>query len=224
MSDIIATLRAIIREELSRYRGTELGIVTQVFPRDSSAADNNHQVNVRLRASGVELQHAPVVVGRSGFSVLPVSGDLVVISFVDGDINAPIVLGAVYDSDSQPPVGEAAEILYQPSEDQDSSTRRVYIELPSGSKLTLDDDTLHLETGGTELTIERDGDVTIKSAAKLTLQAQGDISIEASGNLSLSAQQDLSLSGMTATLQGQSGATVKAPQVTLSGITGFSPS
>ena len=31
MSDLIATLRAIIREELSRYRAPELGVVTEVF-------------------------------------------------------------------------------------------------------------------------------------------------------------------------------------------------
>jgi uncharacterized protein involved in type VI secretion and phage assembly len=181
-------------------------------------------VNIRLRRSGAELQRAPVVVGRAGISVLPRSGDLVVVSYVDGDMNAPVVLGSLYDSDSQPPVAKAAEAVYMPTEDQDASIRRFYMELPSGSKLTVDDDTVHLESGGTEVTIARDGDVTVKSAAKLTLQAQGDISIEAGGKLSLSAQQDVSVKGISVTLEGQSGATVKGPTVTLAGMTQFSAS
>jgi hypothetical protein len=94
-------MRAIIREELSRHRGTELGIVTEVFARDSESGDNNHQVSIRLRSTGVELQRAPVVVGRAGFSLLPRSGDLVVVSYVDGDMNAPVVIGSLYDSESQ---------------------------------------------------------------------------------------------------------------------------
>jgi phage baseplate assembly protein gpV len=224
MSDLIATMRAIIREELSRHRGTELGIVTEVFARDSESGDNNHQVSIRLRSTGVELQRAPVVVGRAGFSLLPRSGDLVVVSYVDGDMNAPVVIGSIYDSESQPPVGNATETVYQPTEDQDSSTRRFYMELPSGAKLTIDDDTFHIESGKTEVIVARDGDVTVKSASKLTLQAQGDISIEASGNLNLSAQQNVTVKGMASTFEGQSGATVKGPSVTLAGMTQFSAS
>lgn len=223
MSDLMVTLRAIVREELSRHRGTELGIVTQVFAMGDSS-DNNHQVNVRLRSTGVELQRAPVAVGRAGFSVLPRNGDLVVVAFVDGDVNAPVVLGSLYDSDSRPPAGKEAETVYMPPEDQDSSTRRFYMELVSGTKLTIDDDTVHIESGSTEVIVKRDGDVTVKSAGKLTMQAQGDISIEASGNLTLSAQQNVDVKGMAATVEGQSGATLKGPTVTLAGMTSFSPS
>jgi phage baseplate assembly protein gpV len=224
MSDLIATLRAIVREELSRYRSTELGIVTEVFARDSDSGDNNHEVNIRLRSSGVELQRAPVVVGRAGFSLLPRSGDLVVVSYVNGDMNAPVVLGSLYDADSQPPVGKPEETVYQPAEAQDSSIRRFYMELPSGSKFTIDDDTVHLESGNTEITITRDGDVTVKSAAKVTVQSQGDISLEAGGNLSLSAQQDVKITGVSAILEGQSGATVKGSSISLAGITQFNAS
>jgi hypothetical protein len=98
------------------------------------------------------------------------------------------------------------------------------MELPSGAKLTIDDDTFHIESGKTEVIVARDGDVTVKSASKLTLQAQGDISIEASGNLNLSAQQNVTVKGMASTFEGQSGATVKGPSVTLAGMTQFSAS
>ena len=38
MSDIIATLRAVVRDELARVRAPEIGIVTEVFPRDSDSS------------------------------------------------------------------------------------------------------------------------------------------------------------------------------------------
>ena len=50
MSDLIQTMRAIIREELTRTRMPELGIVTEVFAHDSGSSPNNHQVSVRLRS------------------------------------------------------------------------------------------------------------------------------------------------------------------------------
>ena len=62
MSELIEILRAVIHEELTRYRLPELGTVTKVFPKEDDSSDGNHQVNVALRGSGVELQRTPVSV------------------------------------------------------------------------------------------------------------------------------------------------------------------
>ena len=71
MSDMVDIIRAIVRDEMARRRSPELGLVTAVQSRDSDGSDNNHQVNVRLRASGVELQRVPVAAARLGLSLLP---------------------------------------------------------------------------------------------------------------------------------------------------------
>jgi uncharacterized protein involved in type VI secretion and phage assembly len=220
MSDVVTMLRAIVREELTRHRSPELGIVTEVFPGDGDA--NNHQVNVRLRSTGVELQRAPVAVGRLGFSMLPEVDDLVLLAFVNGDVNAPVVIGSIYDSDRQPPQAGPLETVYQPFGEEDSSIRRLHVELPGGSTLTLDDDKLQIEGGGTKVVIERDGDVTVKSAGKITIEASGDITLDAGGNLQLSAQQNVTIKGLSSTLEGQAEAKVKSPAVTLAGMTSFS--
>jgi uncharacterized protein involved in type VI secretion and phage assembly len=224
VSELIDTLRAIIREELTRHRLAELGIVTAVFPKDSDGSPNNHQVNVRLRSSSIELQHVAVAVGRAGLSLLPREGDLVVVAFVNGDINAAVVLGSIYDSQLRPPKGNPLDVVYQPPDDEDSGVRRFHLELPNGNLITIDDDKVHIESGGTEVTIARDGDVTVKSAAKVTLEAQGDIVLDAGGNLQLSAKQNVTVKGLNATLEGQAQAKVKGPQVALAGMTDFMPS
>lgn len=225
MSDVIETLRAIVREELSRHRMPELGVVTDVFPGSGNGGPDNHQANVKLRGSGVELQRAAVAVGCAGMSVLPRKDDLVMVAFDGGDLNAPVVIGSVYGSKTHPPTGGPLEVVYQPGEDEDSSIRRIHIELPSGNLVTFDDEKLTVTCGGTELVVNKDGDVVIKSAAKVTIEAQGDIELTASGNLKLEAQQNVNIKGgVGATLEGTASATVKGPQVSLAGTTNFSPS
>jgi uncharacterized protein involved in type VI secretion and phage assembly len=225
VTELIDTLRAIVRDELARRRAPELGVVTAIHPRDADGSDANHQAHVRLVATGVELQYVPVAVGRLGLALLPQVGDTVLIVFVHGDLNAPVVVGSLYDAQVQPPVAKAGEVVYTPSDaGGDASLRRLQIALGSDVTLTADDENLKLVLGGTELTIAKDGDVTITSAAKLVVKAQGDISFEAGGNLDLKATGNATLSGASTTVEGQGSAKLKGPSVTLAGNTQFSPS
>jgi uncharacterized protein involved in type VI secretion and phage assembly len=224
VSDLIHTLRAIIREELARQRLPELAIVTEVQSRDSDDGDGNHQVNARLRSSGLELQRVPVAVGRLGLSSLPCVGDLVMIAFSQGDLQAPVVLGSVYDDSHRPPVGKPEETVYQPPDAGDASIRRFHLELPSGSLLTIDDDNVTIESGGTEVVIARDGDVTIKSAAKVTVESSSDMTLKSGGKLALEATGDVVIKGANATVEGQGSAKIKGPSLSLAGNTQFSPS
>jgi hypothetical protein len=111
MTGLIPTLRAIIREELTRCRMPELGVVTSVFAKEDDSGDGNHQVNVTLRGSGVELQRVPVAVDRAGWSSLPRAGDLVVVAFLEGDLNAPVVLGTIYDNTLRPPKASPLDLV-----------------------------------------------------------------------------------------------------------------
>lgn len=224
MTDLIDTLRAIIRDELSRHRSPELAIVTEVSPRTGDDSEGNHQVHARLRQSGVELQHVPVAVGRLGLSLLPQVGDLVLIAFVGGDANAPVVVGSLYDDSHHPPVAEAPEAVYLPPDDSESGIRRLHLELPSGTTITVDDDNVLIESGGTQITVARAGDVTIKSPGKIALECDGDMALKASGNLDLEAAASITLKGASATLEGSGSTTVKGPSLTLAGNTQFSPS
>lgn len=225
MSELIDTLRAIVRDELARRRTPELGVVTAVHARDAESSDANHQVHVRLLVSGVELQYVPVAVGRLGLAMLPQVDDTVLVVFVQGDLNSPVVVGSLYDAAIAPPVAKAGELIYQPSDaGGDASLKRLHLALGSDVMLTADDENLTIKLGGSELTIAKDGDVTITSAAKLTIKTQGDTTFEASGNLELKAQGNLTISGLATTVEGQASVKVKGPLVGLAGNTQFSPS
>lgn len=224
MTTLIPTLRAIIREELTRYRMPELGVVSSVFSKEDDSGDGNHQVNVTLRGSGIELQRVSVAVERAGWSALPRVGDLVVVAFLDGDLNSAVALGTIYDNTLRPPKAAPLDVVYQPPDDEDSSVRRLHLELPGGCTITYADDKLTVVSGGTEIIVEKDGDVSVKSAGNVKIESQGDISLEAGGNLTMKAQQNVSVKGMATTVEGQSSTTVKGPSISVAGMTSFSPS
>ena len=135
-----------------------------------------------------------------------------------------MVLGTVYDNTLRPPKAAPLELVYQPPDDADSSVRRLYVELPGGSSINYGDDKLTVTSGNTEVIVEKDGDISIKAAGNVKIESQGDITLEATGNLSMKAQQNLSLKGLQVTFEGQASSTVKAPTISLNGITSFNPS
>ncbi len=225
MTDIVTTFRAVVREELFRSQLPELGVVTAVWPMSSEGGDDNHQVDVRLRQSGVDLQRVPVCTARIGISCLPRIDDLVLVVFEAGDLNAPVVVGSLYDELHQPPVAEAAELVYRPAEAEDASLRRIHIELPSGLQITVADDRVSIEAGGTRLSIAQDGDVELHAAGNLTLSADGDVTIDAGGAIEASAATEATWkAGTQAALEGGAEAKVKGPTIGVAGSTQFTPS
>lgn len=221
----MSALRAIVRDEMSRVRQPELGKVTRAYAREDDSNDGNHQVNVQLCASGVELQRVPIVVSRAGWSTLPNEGDLLLVTFVGGDLNAPVALGSLYSDQAHPPVAKAHEVVYLAPDEDDSSLRRMHFELANGNTFTIKDETLEVVMGGTTLTLNKDGDIEIKSAGKVSISSDGDLSIKSSGSIAIEAQSNLSLKALSsATLEGTASAKVKGAQVSLAGITQFSPS
>ena len=147
-----------------------------------------------------------------------------VVGFANGDLNAPIALGCLYDDQSHPPVAQDREVVYQPPDPSDSSVRRIHVELQSGATLTLDDDKLSIALGDSSVVINQDGDVAIKSKGKVTLSAESDIEIEANGSLKLSAQSQVTIQGSTVSVAGQGQAELKGAIVSIAGTTQFSPS
>jgi hypothetical protein len=90
----------------------------------------------------------------------------------------------------------------------------VYLELPKGNKLLVDDDKLVLEMGKTKLTINNDGDVQLDAAGKLTISAKGDAEIKTQGSLKLDAGGDVNVGGNNVSIKAQAGATVEGSATT----------
>jgi uncharacterized protein involved in type VI secretion and phage assembly len=229
VSTLIDTLREIVRQEMDARRQPELGLVLEVFPGDGG--EGNHQADVRLRQSGLTLRRVPVAVARPGVSLLPRVGDPAIVVFLGGDLAQPVVIGSIYSSDEQPPEAGPLEAVYLPSDAEESGVRRVHLQTPSGGTVTLDDETLSVVLGGTEMVIAQDGDVTIRAAGSISLAADGDVSIEAGGSVSVTARQDVKIEAQAnfqakataaASLESSASGKLKAANLTIAGLVNFS--
>jgi phage baseplate assembly protein gpV len=197
---LLETIQKIIREELGQIRTSELAIVQAQHPHASDSDQDNYACTVKLRNSEIVLKQVPVATPRIGTVSIPAVGDLVLVNFINGDINAPIITNSLYNDVDRPPVNEAGQAIWHlPLGAGDSDA--VHAELHSGDRreLTLqlgdgisinirDDDPvieLTVDSGKASIKIDRDGAITLKSSSSIQIEGSSDINIKAGGQLNL---------------------------------------
>ena len=194
MSDLYDTLRKLIRAELASLRVAELATVQEVFPADP----DNYDCNVALRDSQLLLKHVPLLTARKGFVAVPDVGDLVLVQFVGGDLNRPVIVGSLYNDEDRPPANREGQVLLNLPADSDpgsalhlewNEAAPPSLKLNLGGAMTLvlqdDDPVVSLDVNGTKLVVERSGAVKLEGAGELSIKAGASLSIEASGELKL---------------------------------------
>lgn len=212
MTGLVPLMTEVARRELAAHRGVALGVVDAVRTNDGGSGEHHLECDVRLHGSGLVLQEVPVAVGRPGLSAVPRPGDLVVLGFVDGDINGGVVLGTLHAAGKPPPDAGPAEVVYEVPDS--GGTRRLELRLPNGSTLTVTDAKLTIAMGKTTVTVEADGTISLEAAS--------DVSIKANGSLTLEAASTATLKGASVTVEGSGSATLKGGTTTIAGTTSFS--
>jgi hypothetical protein len=167
MSDPVDIIRAIVRDELRSLRLGDLGVVTSVFAH-AEGDTNNHECNVQLRESTLELRKVPIATPHVGLVSAPRVGDLVLLSYVGGDPNRPIVVGRLYTNEANPPEHKEAELVLVGPYDADDETS-IKIDAEQSVIVT---------TGKNVVTIKLDGDIEIAGEAALKLKVTGNVELE----------------------------------------------
>ncbi len=195
----------VAEEEDARIYEPVIGIVT-----DNSDPDKLMRVKVKIPSiSDDSTWWIPVVylgAGKDrGWFFLPEVNDEVLVAFEHGDMNRPIVIGALWNGNDKPP------------ESSGKSSKRTMVS-KSGSAIEMDDDknTITIKDGGgkgeisfkaddKKLTIEaKSGDVVIMaSQGELKIVAEKGIEMTATVNFDVRAQQNANISD-------GSGGTIKA--------------
>jgi phage baseplate assembly protein gpV len=202
MMNAIEVIRQVAIEEVKKLHTLELGVVTSIFPHSSGSDSNNYECNVQLKNRELELRRVPVLTQHIGLTQVPNVGDFVVLAFVQGNINAPVIIGRLYNDENRPPVNDAGESVYESPDSKQSGVRRIHLKFPNNTVIEVTDDKCRVEAGSSKVTIETDGKITIESNSSIEIKASDSITLEATGDLSLSGrnvkiegQQDLKLSG-----------------------------
>lgn len=179
MTDVIDVLRAIVRDELRMLKIADVGVVTGVFPH-AEGDTHNHECNVRLREGELELRKVPIATPHIGMVSAPRVGDLVMLSYVGGDINRPIVTGRLYSNEANPPAHGKEELVLQ-------------VPFEGETSLKFDEQqSVIVTTGKNVVTIFKDGNVEVSAEGDLVLTVKGnvdlrctDCTIDASGEINL---------------------------------------
>jgi phage baseplate assembly protein gpV len=191
---LFESIQRIVQDELQSVRTAELAVVQEQHPSDP----DNYACTVVLRDFGTVLRNVPVATSRIGAVAIPAVGELVLVQFVGGDVNAPVIVGRLYNDRDRPPENEDGRaVLHLPLGASDDSA--VHVELKSGDARELsvklgsavtfvlrdDDPVVEIDAAGqAKVTIDRDGKVAVQSNGKLELKAS-EIAIEAQGKLTL---------------------------------------
>jgi len=184
---LLETIQGIVREELGRVRTAELATVQSQHPHESGSDKDNYACTVELRTSGTVLKQVPVATPRVGTVSIPAVGELVLVQYLNGDVNAPVITGRFYnDADRPPENADGQAIMHLPLGAADDEA--VHAELHSGDKRELvlklganlaltmrdDDPAVELEIGGDKLlTIAQDGALKLECGGAIEIKGDG---------------------------------------------------
>jgi uncharacterized protein involved in type VI secretion and phage assembly len=182
---IVETMKVVAQRELHKLHLPTLGVVTSIFPHSSAGDKDNYECNVRLKNTELELRKVPIATQCIGLAGIPRVGDLVILVFINGDINAPIVVGRLYNDEDRPPLNAAEEIVYAPPYEANAEVRRIYLEFPQGMIFRITDDEVDIKAGETKVIVTRDGDVVIESKANVNVLADGDATLKSKGKMTI---------------------------------------
>jgi phage baseplate assembly protein gpV len=180
---LLDIIKEVVRQEMTRQRGSLLGVVTEIFLHESADDDHNYEVTVRLKHEDLELRRVPMAVGHIGIAVPPRVDDLVMVQFINGDLNQPVVTGRFYHADERPPLHKADDILF---EQRIPDGKLNHLRFTADGTIFIQRDVTSPEDNSAALAgikIDPDGNIEIKAGDSIiiTLTNEDHIEIKADG-------------------------------------------
>ena len=155
-------IRAVVRQELARHPRSRLAVVTAVDMQEGGPA----VCELQPQDEELVMKSVPVLTPHLGISSPTAVGDLVVVDFLEGDPEQPVVVGRAYSEVVQPPDLQEGDLC---------------LENPpmSGCWLKIaQDQTITIQNKGTKIEISSDGAVTIRADSELKLTVEGAVELK----------------------------------------------
>ncbi|TQM61945.1 hypothetical protein [Humibacillus xanthopallidus] len=180
MSSMVEAIRAVVRRELAGLRGPALGVITGLHPHSSDSDDFNDEVDVTLQHEKAQLVNVPVAVDAPGTSAPLKTGDVVLVQFLGGDLQQPLVTACFHTADDRPPLHKEHDRIVEQRVDGKPRNR---MKLAADGQLTFqrfdangDQAVTLLLDGDGKLTITaKDKEVTITCS---TLTVEGNLTVK----------------------------------------------
>lgn len=194
---LFEAVQGIAEHRLNQLLTCDIGQVTSVFPHAAEGDFDNYECNVQVPGRGGELRRVPVATPHIGSACIPNVGDLVVIAFIRGDVQQPVIIGRLYNDMDRPPPSKPDEIVTRlPLHADDSQavkieirkkegdpSREVLVELAELVQVCLVDHAISARAGAARLALTQidKGESRVTLAAgksTLTINQDGDALLE----------------------------------------------
>lgn len=186
--------------------GLHIGVV------DSLEGDPSGQHRVRLKIPLIDAEmdgvwarfSLPDAGNLRGFHFRPEIGDEVVVSFMDGDIQNPVILGSLHSGVNPSPIPDSDDNFKKGIITKrnlqlifDDAEETILIQTPSGNKVIIsNDNNVSIEDSlGNKVEMNKEG-INIESVKDLNLNASGDVNVNGV-NIQLESQATLKLNGQS---------------------------
>ena len=210
-------IRRIAEREVGRFHLMEYGKVESV--NIHSAEDDGVGYTCAVLLVGrttddgqmLKLENVPIVTGFTGKIDVPYVDDLVLVAYINGDFELPVVIGRLYSREKKPPLFEDGQHLIEIDSGRYFSggpeQSKIDVKFVDGQQTTINithssvmvtlgtmkmtisaadgDEKVELEAGGTKLSMLMDGDITMETSTNIAINTGADLNIEASGNVNI---------------------------------------
>lgn len=113
MKELLDMVRRTVREELALRRGPQLATVIALTVHASADDTANYEADLRLKHDGLEIMQVPIAMSHVGFAAPPRVGDLVLVEFLDHDLQQPLITGRFYHDQERAPLFRQDEVLFE---------------------------------------------------------------------------------------------------------------
>lgn len=209
MQDFVSVIRQVVRTEIASRPQSGLGRVEAVHVPDA-AGQTQYSCDVALQGSDAIYEKVPLSTCYLGQMTPPVVGDVVVVQFVAGDPDHPVITGYVFsEAVPAPEIAEGESLLILPHDGAEadrietrqtagSNGSRVWkVTLPEGPEVmitdtavfaSIDDFTLSIDADAGEAVVTSGGaTITLNGSGEITVACDADMTFEAGGNLTIKA-------------------------------------
>jgi phage baseplate assembly protein gpV len=209
-------IRKIAERELGKIHLMEYGKVESVNIHSSEDDGIGYTCAVQLvgrttdDGEMLKLENVPISTGMTGKIDVPYVDDLVLVSYINGDFELPVIIGRLYSREKTPPLFEDGQHLTEIAPGRYHSDgpekSNIDIKFVDGAQTTInitdssvmvtvgnmkmtiisgDESKIELEAGSTKLSMEEDGDISFETSTNINIKSDADVSLEASGNVNI---------------------------------------
>jgi hypothetical protein len=205
-------IRDIAQREVERHHLLEYGRVESVDIHEGEDDGVYYTCSILLvgrftdTGDPLKLENVQIATSWMGAIDVPYVDDLVLVAYINGEFELPVIIGRLYSQEKKPPLYEDGQHLLEISKEPSglSETPTFDIKFVDGEQTTINlkesevvittgqltvtmtaGEKIELDAADTKVTLEEGGDVNIESLANISIKADADINIEASGNVTI---------------------------------------